>query len=166
MVDGRPGTAYAETVNSKAGRDAWRLILGLLFDGQARGRMAAACRSIGISPGSMKTLFRLEPGQGVPMRDLADFWGCDASYVTNLADALEERGLTERRPHPTDRRVKMIALTEEGIAARKRAFEVLHEPPSSFSALTAAEQRQLRDLLRKVADADAELVRSRVAAAR
>jgi DNA-binding MarR family transcriptional regulator len=116
--------------------------------------MTAACRSLGISPASMKTLLRLEPGQGVPMRDLADFWGCDASYVTSLADALEERGLVERRPHPTDRRVKMIALTEEGMAARSEAFDVLYEPPSSFGALTAAEQRQLRDLLRKVADAE------------
>ena len=151
-------------MNTKAGREAWRAILGLLFDGQAQGRMAAACRSIGISPGLMKTLFRLEPGQGVPMRDLADFWGCDASYVTSLADALEERGLVARRPHPTDRRVKMIALTEEGIEARKRAFEVLHEPPPSFGALTAAEQRQLRDLLRKVADS--EVTPGRVAAAR
>jgi DNA-binding MarR family transcriptional regulator len=153
-------------VNTKAGRDAWRLVLGLLFDGQARDRMAAACRSIGISPGSMKTLFRLEPGRGVPMRDLADFWGCDASYVTSLADALEERGLVERRPHPTDRRVKMIALTEKGIAARDRAFDVLYEPPRSFGVLTAAEQRQLRDLLRKVADADAELPEGRIAVSR
>lgn len=153
-------------MNTKAGRDAWRLILGLLFDGQARGRMAAACRSIGISPGSMKTLFRLEPGQGVPMRDLADFWGCDASYVTSLADALEERGLVERRPHPTDRRVKMIALTEEGMAARNQAFDVLYEPPSSFGTLTAAEQRQLRDLLRKVADADARVTPATLTAAR
>jgi DNA-binding MarR family transcriptional regulator len=153
-------------VNTKAGRDSWRLILGLLFDGQAQRRMAAACRALGISPGSMKTLFRLEPGQGVPMRDLADFWGCDASYVTSLADALEERGLVERRPHPTDRRVKMVALTEDGIVARNRAFEVLYEPPSSFGALTAAEQRQLRDLLRKVAGADAKLTHDRSAAAR
>jgi DNA-binding MarR family transcriptional regulator len=152
-------------VNTKAGRDAWRLVLGLLFEGQARGRMAAACRAIGISPGSMKTLFRLEPGQGVPMRDLADFWGCDASYVTSLADALEERGLVERRPHPTDRRVKMIALTEDGIAARQRAFDVLYEPPASFGALTAAEQRQLRDLLQKVAEADATLTQERLTVA-
>jgi DNA-binding MarR family transcriptional regulator len=150
-------------VNTKAGRDAWRLILGLLFEGQARGRMAAACQDLGISPGLLKTLFRLEPDHGVPMRELADFWGCDASYVTSLADALEDRGLTERRAHPTDRRVKMIALTQEGIAAKNRAFEVLYEPPSSFGALTAAEQRQLRDLLRKVADA--EVARDRVAAA-
>lgn len=100
------------------------------------------------------------------MRELADFWGCDASYVTSLADALEDRGLTERRPHPTDRRVKMIALTEEGVAAKKRAYEVLYQPPSSFGSLTAAEQRQLRDLLRKVADADAGVARDRVAAAR
>ena len=151
-------------VNAKAGRDAWRLILGLLFEGQARGRMAAACRFVGISPGSMKMLFHLEPGQGVPMRDLADYWGCDASYVTSLVDSLEERGLVARRPHPTDRRVKMIALSEDGIAARQRAFDVMYEPPASFAVLTAAEQRQLRDLLRKVADA--EIGRPTMAAAR
>jgi DNA-binding MarR family transcriptional regulator len=153
-------------VNTRAGREAWRTIFELIFDGEAHTRMTEASAAVGVSPGLLKTLFHLEPGEGLPMRDLADHWRCDASYVTNLADALEERGLTERRPHPTDRRVKMIALTEEGIAARKRAFEVLHEPPSSFSALTAAEQRQLRDLLRKVADADAELARGRAAAAR
>ncbi len=153
-------------MNTKAGRDAWRSMLRLLFEGQAHERMAAACRALGISPGLMKTLLRLEPGQGVPMRDLADHWGCDASYVTSLADALEERGLAERRAHPTDRRVKMIALTEEGVAARAHAFQVLYEPPSSFGALTAAEQRQLRDLLRKVEVADAQLAGERVAATR
>jgi DNA-binding MarR family transcriptional regulator len=109
----------------------------------------------------MKILFHLEPDQGTPMRDLADHMGVDASYVTGLADALEERGLVERRPHPTDRRVKMIVLTDEGVAARKRASQLMYEPPASFGALTAGEQRQLRDLLRKVADADPALAGGR-----
>jgi len=95
------------------------------------------------------------------MRNLADRLRCDASYVTGLADALEERGLAERRCHPTDRRVKMIALTTEGVAARERVLEALSEPPASFGVLTASEQHQLRDLLRKVADADPDLARSR-----
>jgi DNA-binding MarR family transcriptional regulator len=153
-------------MSSTAGREAWRTIFRLLFDGEIHDRMGRACSAAGISPGMMKTLFRLQPGEAVPMRDLAGYWGCDASYVTSLVDALEERGLAERRPHPTDRRVKMIVLTEEGIAARERAFEVLYEPPASFSALTSAEQRQLRDLLRKVADADAEPAQRRAAAVR
>ena len=154
------------TMSTPAGREAWRAIFELIFSGQAHGRMGEACKAVGISPGLMKTLFHLEPGVGVPMRDLAGYWGCDASYVTSLADALEQRGLAERRPHPTDRRVKMIALTAEGVMARAHAFEVLHEPPASFGVLTGAEQRQLRDLLRKVADADPVLAAGRAAITR
>ena len=139
---------------TKAGREAWRTIFELLFEGQAHERMGVACDAVGLSPGLMKTLFHLDPGAGVPMRDLADHWRCDASYVTSLTDSLEERGLVERRAHPTDRRVRLVMLTDEGIAARRRAFEIVSQPPASFGALTAAEQRQLRDLLRKVAAAD------------
>jgi DNA-binding MarR family transcriptional regulator len=138
---------------TKAGREAWRTVTRLLWE-QGHERMAAASGAVGISPGALKTLFHLDPGKGVPMRDLAGQWRCDASYVTALTDALEERRLVERRPHPTDRRVKMIVLTEEGVAVRDRAFERLSEPPASFGVLTGAEQRQLRDLLRKLASAD------------
>jgi DNA-binding MarR family transcriptional regulator len=138
----------------------------LLFGGYAHQRMLEACAALGVSPGLFKVLFHLQPGDGVAMRDLADHWRCDASYVTSLADALEERGLARRRPHPTDRRIKMIALTKAGVAARERAFALIYEPPPAFAALTGAEQRQLRDLLRKVAGADPELSLERAVAAR
>lgn len=153
-------------MKTKAAREAWRTIFELLFEGEGHQRLGQASAAVGISPGLLKTLFHLEPDRGVAMRDLAGHWRCDASYVTSLADALEERGLVERRPHPTDRRVKMIVLTRAGVAARSRAFDVLHEPPASFEALTTAEQRQLRDLLRKVADADPELAADRATGAR
>jgi DNA-binding MarR family transcriptional regulator len=138
---------------TKAGRDAWRAIFRLIL-GQGHERLTATSAAMGLSPGMLKTLFLLEPGVGVPMRDLAGHWKCDASYVTNLTDTLEERGLVERRPHPTDRRVKMIVLTDRGIDVRASAFDRLSEPPPSFEVLTGAEQRQLRDLLRKVTEAD------------
>jgi hypothetical protein len=54
----------------------------------------------------------------------------------------------------------MIVLTDAGVAAKKRAFELLSEPPASFGVLSAVEQRQMRDLLRKVAEADTDLARS------
>ena len=152
-------------MTTKAGREAWSLLYRFLLD-QGHERLTEASAAIGISPGMLKTLFHLEPGVGVPMRDLAGHWKCDASYVTNLADTLEERGLVERRPHPTDRRVKMIVLTDRGAAVRAAAFARVSEPPPSLAALTAAEQRQLRDLLRKVVGAGPRLVTRPVAAAR
>jgi DNA-binding MarR family transcriptional regulator len=153
-MDGDPRMSYSRGMGERAGQEAWRSMLDLLFSGQVHGCMQKACGAVGLSPGAMKTLFKLEPGAGIPMRDLADHWGFDASYVTSLADALEERGLVERRPHPTDRRVKMLVLTDKGVEARERARQLLDEPPPSFAALTVAERRQLRDLVRKVADAD------------
>ena len=141
------------------------MLYRLLFD-QGHDRLTEASAAIGVSPGMLKTLLHLEPGVGVPMRDLAGHWKCDASYVTNLTDTLEERGLVERRPHPTDRRVKMIVLTDRGAAVRAAAFARVSQPPASLAALTAVEQRQLRDLLRKVAGADPHLVARSVAAVR
>jgi DNA-binding MarR family transcriptional regulator len=132
-------------------------MLDLLFSGQVHGCMQKACGAVGLSPGALKTLFKLEPGVGIPMRDLADQWGFDASYVTSLADVLEERGLVERRPHPTDRRVKMLLLTPKGVEARALAQKLVQEPPPSFAALTTAERRQLRDLVRKLNAADPAL---------
>jgi DNA-binding MarR family transcriptional regulator len=153
-------------MNTRAGKEAWTSMLDILFSGQVHARMQQACTTLGVPPGVLKLLMRLHPGVGVPMRDLSDHFGFDASYLTSLADALEERGLIERRPHPTDRRVKMLMITDAGVSARDRAYEVLYETPPSFGALTAAEQRQLRDLLRIVAAADPDLGRTRPAAVR
>ena len=141
-------------------------MLDVLFSGQVHTRMQQACTTLGVPPGVLKLLMQLRPGVGVPMRELAEHFGFDASYLTGLADALEERGLVERRPHPTDRRVKMLVITDAGVDARDRAYQVIYDAPPSFGSLTAAEQRQLRDLLRKVVDADPDLARTRPAAVR
>jgi DNA-binding MarR family transcriptional regulator len=138
-------------VVTAAGRDAWRLLHEIFFTGGIRDRLNAASATIGVSPGLMKALFFLEPDESVRMGDLAEHLSCDASYVTSLADALEERGLAERRPHPTDRRVKTLVLSAGGVAAKQQLFDVIYEPPPGFDALSATEQRDLRDLLRKVA---------------
>lgn len=117
-------------------------------------RFHEASALIDLTPGLLKSLFHLDEDTGLPMRELADHFGCDASYVTTIVDGLEEKGFAERRPHPTDRRVKAIALTKSGAQAKAAAMAVLHEPPAAIDALTAAEQRQLRDLIRKIVAAD------------
>jgi DNA-binding MarR family transcriptional regulator len=151
-------------VTTAAGEEAWRLLQELLMNGEMPTRMRNACEAIGGPPSIVKTLFHLAPGEPVAMRDLADHFACDASYITELVDGLEEQGLATRQPHPTDRRVRTVVLTEKGAWAREAVQEVMWRVPKVFSALTAAEQRQLRDLVRKLVDADGAAAASHAAA--
>lgn len=91
----------------------------------------------------------LDPDRPRPMRELADELFCDASNITALADRLEGKGLAERQPDPGDRRVKALALTPEGERARDRVLEIMSEPPPPIAALALADQRALRDILRR-----------------
>ncbi len=87
------------------------------------------------------------------MSALADRLGIDASYVTTIADQLEERGLVERRPHPTDRRVKSLALTAEGRRLREKLADELWVDAPVLDALTVDERRELWRLLSRTVDA-------------
>jgi DNA-binding MarR family transcriptional regulator len=140
---------------TKAGREAWMTMVDLWFlDGHAHDRILDVAFDLGLPPGMLKALSFLRDDDGIRMGDLAEQWGCDASYVTTLTDGLEERGLAERRPLPRDRRVKTVVLTANGLATLERAMELLSEPPEFLDALSAAEQRTLRDLLHKIASVD------------
>jgi len=136
--------------SSSAASEAWRFLADLWFSEEAHNRFHAACEAADLTPPQLKGLLSLEPGHTQPMRALAEGWKCDASWVTGIVDGLEERGYAERRTHPTDRRVKVVAITPLGEKAKARALERLYEPPASIEALTVAEQRQLRDLMAKV----------------
>jgi DNA-binding MarR family transcriptional regulator len=102
-----------------AGREAWRIIQELLMDGEAHDRIHGVCSTFGLTPGLVKALVHLSPDIGIAMRELAEQWGCDASYVTALVDGLEQRGMAQRRPSLVDRRVKAVALTETGLAVKE-----------------------------------------------
>ncbi len=58
--------------------------------------------------------------QGRSQRDLAAGFRCDASNIVGIVDRLEQRGLVVRRPGQFDRRVKLVSLTDEGLAVRDR----------------------------------------------
>lgn len=80
------------------------------------------------------------------MRELADRMSCEPSNATFVVDRLEKLALVERRPHPTDRRAKQLALTGDGTALRNRLLELLtHHSP--LAALSPQEQRTFHALL-------------------
>jgi DNA-binding MarR family transcriptional regulator len=136
--------------SSSAASEAWRCVAELWFSDETLDHFRSACEAVDLTPPQLKALVSLEPGQIQPMRALAEGWRCDASWVTGIVDGLEERGYVRRQTHPTDRRIKVVAITPLGEKAKEGALEILYEPPASLDALTVAEQRQLRDLLAKV----------------
>jgi DNA-binding MarR family transcriptional regulator len=145
----RYGDEVARAVELSAdAREAWELMLQLFF-GQ-RDRFMALSVKHGLTPAHTKALLDLDPDQPAPMRQLATQLSCDASYVTSIVDRLEERGYVERRPSSADRRVKDVVLTAAGRDARHEIYEALHKPPESLANLSAADQRALRNIVRRM----------------
>lgn len=141
-------------IGSDPAVDAWKAVLELVgWGGRRPPRFPTVAMELGLAPKQMGVLWRLEPGAELPMRALAESLYCDASYVTDLVDRLEERDLIERRSSSEDRRVKLIALTAEGEKLRERALKMLYEPPEELTGLEPAELDELARLLGKaVAD--------------
>jgi DNA-binding MarR family transcriptional regulator len=93
--------------------------------------------SKGLTPNDSRALQSLsEDPAGRPMRSLAAEWQCDASTATFIVDRLEAKGLAERRPHPTDRRVKLAALTERGADTQAALVAGTYNPPPELLALS------------------------------
>jgi DNA-binding MarR family transcriptional regulator len=129
---------------------AWRSMFALAHNPETLDRLRRQLETLGLTVGVGKALFRLTPGLPVSMRQLAGALRCDNSYVTTVVDALEERGLAHRQPHPSDRRIKVIVLSEEGVEVRRRLEEIRSIPPAAFDVLNAEEAADLAALLAKI----------------
>jgi len=135
-------------VSADRANDAWRRLTNLFLSRKQQVMEIASAHH--LNPGAMNALLFLEPGQPCSMRTLAEAWKCDASNVTWLVDRLEERGLAERRPHPSDRRVRTVALTRKGTRMRAQIQSKLFEAPATFHDLTPEELETLGEILHKL----------------
>jgi DNA-binding MarR family transcriptional regulator len=134
----RPSAA----AGSAAG-EAWDLLASLVYPPP----FLAIAQESGLRPATFGALRVLDEPR--TMSEIATFLRCDNSNVTGIVDGLEARGLAERTASPGDRRVKLIALTGEGRRLRARLMREARKPPAWLEALAPADQRALRDLLRK-----------------
>ena len=94
------------------------------------------------------------PGRHLRMSDLAAQTRLTPSGLTRAIDRLEDAGLAERVPCPSDRRGSFAALTPRGLERITAAVgpHLVHVEEQLTSALSADEQAQLASLLRKVRD--------------
>jgi DNA-binding MarR family transcriptional regulator len=107
-----------------------------------------------LGGGRGKILFQLRSGP-LTLGQLAQANGLDAPYATLIVDKLEAHGLVERRPHPGDRRRKLVALTAAGHGAIATADAILLRPPPAVGSLPADDLGQLIGLLTRLLEADA-----------
>jgi DNA-binding MarR family transcriptional regulator len=140
----------SSNATTKAGiaADVWRQ----LFDyfQRHRERVHEHLQELGLSFGDMRALLVLDSEHPKPMRVLADSWACDASNATWMVDRLEQRGLVERHPLPTDRRVKAVLLTSVGAKTKAELLDRLAQPPPELLQLGRSDLEALRHALAKL----------------
>lgn len=84
-----------------------------------RVRAASAANELSLAESSV--IGRLAKQGPATTADLARAEGVKPQSMGTTVAALEELGLVEREPHPTDGRQVLIALTAKGAAVRNRA---------------------------------------------
>lgn len=80
-----------------------------------------------IRPAEYSVLMLIEKNPGMKQSEIAAALGIKRANFVRLMDALEERGLAERRPSATDRRSHALYLTEAGENFIVRMQEVWRE---------------------------------------
>jgi len=116
-----------------------------------RQHYASRADELDLTPTQAQALRELTHGP-LPMGELAARMSCDASNVTGVSDRLEARGLLERGPSPSDRRVKVLNLTDAGRVLHRDLWRRLMQQSPVSHGLDEEEQRTLRELLRKLVD--------------
>ncbi|MCI4057978.1 MarR family transcriptional regulator [Bacillus cereus] len=59
--------------------------------------------------------------------ELAEYLGISKQAVSKMVDSLESNGYVTRKTHPTDKRGKIIVLTERGLSVMKAKEEIVAE---------------------------------------
>lgn len=115
----------------------------------------------GITPVQYAALQAVGDSPGIDQRTLARTIGLDTSTTGGVVDRLEARGMLARHARPEDRRVRLLALSAEGLAllrgvtpAMLRAQERILEP------LTPRQRETFLRLLRTLVVANNGLSRA------
>ncbi|HET6248217.1 MAG TPA: MarR family transcriptional regulator [Tepidisphaeraceae bacterium] len=105
----------------------------------------------GLALSQFEALAKVGMNPGVIQQDLVKYLLVTKGNVGALVDRLEQSGLVERRPDPSDRRANRLCLTESGTAMVKEIFDkhrvLVRE---MFSPLGSSQRKTLRLLLKEL----------------
>jgi DNA-binding MarR family transcriptional regulator len=128
------------------------LLMQLMF--QNKHRLAELSERHEITGMQSATLRMLSKDDPKAMRTLSDYFMCDASTVTGIVDRLEARHLIRRSNHATDRRVKLLTLTDEGERVKQSVLaDTLRAETERLNTLLSKEEREvLRKILMRIVE--------------
>jgi len=98
-----------------------------------RTRFDQAARAFGMTRAQWIILARLDRQPGISQNELATICEVEPITVARLIDRLEARGMVERRPDPSDRRVRRLHLMP---AATPILAEIARHKNAIFSDIT------------------------------
>src|SRR5947209_16112806 len=100
-----------------------------------------------------RALLHIARNEGLSQAAVATMLDIEPIALVRLLDRLHEEGLVERRPHPTDRRVRTLWLTPAGWGALDRILAINHEVRSEACAgMSPAAREALIGALRHMKD--------------
>jgi DNA-binding MarR family transcriptional regulator len=119
----------------------------------ATARFAERVAELDLTPPQVGMLRLIASSPGQSQQSVAQELGMPPSRLVGLVDALADRGLVERRRNREDRRLHALHLTEAGEAMLGKIAAIGREHDDAICrSLDAAERRQLRALLTRIAD--------------
>ncbi|HEX6701979.1 MAG TPA: MarR family winged helix-turn-helix transcriptional regulator [Gaiellaceae bacterium] len=115
-------------------------------------RFIHALQPLELHPREFAVLRAVKANDGQSQQALAERLRIPPSRMVAIVDELESRGLIERRPDPSDRRVRALYVTDRGQTMLEDAFNLVlgHERAIS-DVLTETERAELLALLNRIA---------------
>lgn len=129
--------------------DVWRTMAAVVFDNRDRWRRDVV-GTTGLPFSRVRVLRRLAK-RSMTAKEIAEAATMDAPATTVAVNDLEDRGLVLREADPTNRRCKVVSITDEGRKVVASIDEVEDPAPSPFAALSEAELAALAAILGKLA---------------
>jgi DNA-binding MarR family transcriptional regulator len=126
--------------------EVWSTMSNLVISNE---RKREVCEGTGLSFAKTRALRRITD-HPLSMGELAALLGMDPPNVTTLVDDLQDAGLVQRQPHPTDRRVMLVVITAAGAKLAQLADDILDRPPAALLDLPIADLEELRRILSQV----------------
>jgi MarR family transcriptional regulator for hemolysin len=103
--------------------------------------MTRAMQGLGVSPRGFSVLTTALSG-AYTQTELARIIGLDKTTMVATIDELEAAGLAERRSSPTDRRARVIAVTEAGERRVREAEEIAAQTNEDVLGVLDPDQRE------------------------
>lgn len=115
-------------------------------------RFDNALKPLDLTNGQFSLMMALNRPEPVPMRPVADLLAMDRTTLTAAIKVLVRRGLVEVMPDPTDRRSRLMKLTQEGTTLLLNALPIWTRVHEDIDDELGERLAPLRNSLKSISD--------------